>query len=103
MKHLLILALVLATPFVYADSELYFKVGAGYKFDQQDKVQLDGVTYKLTTISPYSARFELGVETGNLTYGISHHSNWDTGWPFNDIQEQYKTEIFIDYKWSWSF
>jgi len=84
--------------------EIYFKVGTGYKFDEQTKIRLDRDNSRVYEIanSPYSARFETGVECGNLTYGLSHHSQWSTGAPFNKTGEYYKTEIFIDYKFSWS-
>lgn len=81
--------------------EIYLKVGTGYKFDEQNKAVLEGVEYEYTNVSPYSARIETGVECGNLTYGISHHSQWATGFPFNETGEYYKTEIFLDYKFSW--
>lgn len=98
MKYLILL--LLASP-VMACDEIYLKVGTGYKFDEQDKAVLEGKEYYYTDVSPYSARFETGVECGNLTYGISHHSQWATGFPFNDTGEYYKTEFFIDYKISW--
>ena len=81
--------------------EIYIKAGTGYKFDEQDSVNLMGVDYKYADVSKYSARFETGVQCGNLTWGISHHSQWATGAPFNDTGEYYKTEFFIDYKISW--
>jgi len=88
-----------APSIAFADcSEIYFKVGAGYKFSEQDKINHGGVEYQLVDVSPYSARIESGVECGSLTWGISHHSQWATGAPFNDTGEYYKTEFFIDYK-----
>ena len=83
--------------------EIYLKVGAGYKFDEQDKVRLQKDNSQIFEIvnSPYSARFETGIECGKVTWGISHHSQWTTGAPFNDSGEYYKTEFFIDYKFSW--
>lgn len=81
--------------------EIYLKAGAGYKFDEQDSITYAGVDYNYVDVSPYSARFETGVECGNLSFGISHHSQWATGAPFNETGEYYKTEFFIDYKISW--
>lgn len=83
--------------------EIYLKAGAGYKFDEQKEIRLERDNTKIYEIenSPYSARFEGGVECGNLTWGISHHSQWSTGAPFNKTGEYYKTEFFIDYKISW--
>lgn len=98
MKYLILI--MLASP-VMACDEIYLKVGTGYKFDEQDKINFEGVNYDYINVSPYSARIETGVECGNLTYGISHHSQWATGFPFNETGEYYKTELFIDYKFSW--
>lgn len=83
--------------------EIYLKVGAGYKFDEQTEIRLQQDNSQIFEIqnSPYSARFETGVECGNLTWGVSHHSQWATGVPFNETGEYYKTEFFIDYKISW--
>lgn len=81
--------------------EIYLKIGTGYKFDEQDSIVYEGVELYYAQVSPYSARIESGVECGNLTYGISHHSQWATGFPFNETGEYYKTEFFIDYKISW--
>lgn len=95
-------SLLIFSPDAKADcDEIYLKVGAGYKFDEQDSVELLGEEYKYANVSPYSARIETGVECGSLTYGISHHSQWATGFPFNETGEYYKTEIFLDYKFSW--
>ena len=80
----------------------FAKVGAGYKFNEQKEFVYDGQSFEFYNVSPYSARFEIGVECENLTYGIAHHSQWATGAPFNNKGEYYKTEIFIDYKFEWS-
>lgn len=81
--------------------KVFAKVGAGYKFNEQKEFVYDGVAYDFYNVSPYSARFELGVDCDNLTYGIAHHSQWATGAPFNNKGEYYKTEIFIDYRVDW--
>lgn len=73
----------------------YAKVGAGYKLEETKLYrQVDGSSFN----EPVSARFELGYETGNLSYGISHHSQFFSGWPFDGKAEYGKTEVFIDYK-----
>lgn len=97
------ICMILAANVSVACDEVYLKVGAGYKFDEQKKVRLEMDSTKIYEIqnSPYSARFETGVECGNISYGISHHSQWATGAPFNSEGEYYKTEFFIDYKFSW--
>ncbi len=76
----------------------YVKVGAGYKFDEPTMYWTNhdtGVVNKQD--DPISARLEVGLEDGNWTYGVSHHSQWATGYPFNNEGEHYKTEVFIDY------
>lgn len=78
---------------------IYIKVGAGYKFEESvQHVIYQGERNK---VHPISARIELYWQyTDNLTFGISHHSQWATGFPFNDTREPSKTELFIDYKFS---
>jgi hypothetical protein len=80
---------------------MYAKVGAGYKFQENNKVSVDDRDFEIDGWSPYSARFELAVECSNFTYGVSHHSQWLTGAPFNDVKEYSKTEFFIDYTYYW--
>jgi hypothetical protein len=90
-------------------SKTYIKVGAGYKFKDSIKSYSRETTdysvygpvirtseyYKS---SPISARFEIGYQYNkNITFGISHHSQWFAGWPVNNDKEYSKTEIFIDY------
>jgi hypothetical protein len=78
----------------------YISVGAGYKFDelQLNFYRDDGTVTNVN--DPLSARIEVGYQySKNLTFGISHHSQWRTGFPFNsESAEYYKTEFFIDYK-----
>lgn len=83
--------------------EVYFKIGAGYKIEQTEYFYNRDTQsrFNIDFNDPLSARIELGIESGNITYGISHHSNWLTGYPFNDHGEVQKTEFFIDYKFSW--
>lgn len=78
----------------YCDS--YAKVGAGYIVDQTRIKWNDGKGDR----SPISARFELGCERKNTSYGLSHHSQWFEGFPFNNNNEPQKTEVFIDYKFN---
>ncbi len=74
-------------------SKSYVTVGIGYKLEETSLTFKDG-----NMSSPVSARLEMGIKDGNITYGISHHSQWFTGFPFNNDMEYGKTEIFIDYK-----
>lgn len=101
------MALILAAfAMLYAAStkacdEVYLKVGAGYQFLRTDSlITEDGSRHKLTHTSPISARIELGLQKGNLSYGIAHHSNWLSGWPVNNEPEFDKTEVFMDYKFT---
>ena len=84
-----------------ACEQLYARVGAGYKLDEENKFIINGKTYIRRDTDPISARFELGCRRGRWTVGLSHDSQWGTGWPVNDSGEPYKTEVFIDYEWSW--
>ena len=96
MKYILILLLITS-----CSSTPYAKVGAGIKFDETNLTWTDSKTgekYKSNT--PFSARFELGFENENWSYGLSHHSQWFNGAPFNKSGEYYKTEIFVDHKWT---
>ena len=99
MKYLILL--LLSSP-VMACDETYIKIGAGYKLDQTDHFtnKNTGERFNIDFNDPLSARIEIGVQKGNVSYGVSHHSNWLTGFPFNDEGEVQKTEIFIDYKFS---
>jgi len=103
MKKLIIFCLFVLSVGVmesYACDEIYFKVGAGYKFEEMKTFNYEGEEHHFTELSPYSARFELGVQKGNISYGVSHHSQWSTGVPFNNKGEPYKTEVFVDFKFT---
>lgn len=89
------IAIVLSTGCTTVVDKGYFKVGAGYKLDQTEIRYRDG-----STDHPISARFEVGIKEKNITYGISHDSQWFSGWPLDDDMEFQKTEIFIDYKFT---
>jgi len=106
MKHTITAALVVialsSTTAMASCDKVFAKVGAGYKFDENDKFSVNGVSYDTDYHSPYSARFEVGVECDTISYGVAHHSQWTEGAPFNDNPEFSKTEIFIDYKFEWS-
>ena len=78
----------------------YVTIGAGYKFQETNlKLTRNGV--KKDWNEPVSARIEIYYQySKNVTFGISHHSQWLTGFPFDDDSEYSKTEIFIDYTFS---
>jgi len=93
-----------APSIAFADcTEIYFKVGAGYKFHELREFEEieSGKSYRFKDLDPLSARLEFAVDCGSLIYGISHHSQWLTGIPFNNKGEPFKTEFFVDYKFSW--
>jgi hypothetical protein len=77
----------------------YIKIGAGYKFIETTTRfddNSDGVFKE--SDDPISARIEAGYQySKNLSFGISHHSQWFTSWPQSEKGEYSKTEIFIDY------
>lgn len=80
--------------------ELYLKIGSGYKLIETNNVLMDsGERIYYETGGKISARIEFGKERGNWTYGVSHHSQWFSGFPFNDRTETHVTELFVDYKW----
>jgi hypothetical protein len=84
-----------------AKADIYIKIGSGYKLVETDHiVRNNGEKVYFNTGGKISARIEIGKESGNWTYGVSHHSQWATGFPFNDRDEPQKTELFVDYKWS---
>lgn len=75
--------------------EPYLKAGLGYKFRETniDFTRNNGDTSN----SKITARFELGYELDNITYGVSHHSQPLVGWPTDNRDEYAKTEFFVDY------
>lgn len=101
MKNILFLLLSISFAANSSDDDLanklidnvYAKVGLGYKFNESE-VRWDGGA----TNKPISARIEIGTKYKNFTFGYSHHSNLQTGFPFNDDREYFKDEFFIDYE-----
>ena len=102
MKYLLLILLVFA-PGVMAENwkdKTYITIGAAYKFSELD-LTIDGEKWN----DPYTARVEVGyVISRKLKIGISHHSQWLSGAPFNakGNGEYHKTELFIDYTFTLS-
>jgi hypothetical protein len=93
-----IISLIVA---INAKADIYIKIGSGYKLVETDHiVRTTGEKVYFHTGGKISARIEIGKESGNWTYGVSHHSQWATGFPFNDRDEPQKTELFVDYKWT---
>ncbi len=76
----------------------YIKVGAGLKV-QESVTHYYGEAGRINMSHPITARIEVGIESDALTYGVSHHSQWFTGFPFNNDKEYSKTELFVDYTW----
>lgn len=76
----------------------YVTIGAGYKFQETNLRFTDDTGVTTDWEKPISARIEIYYQYNkNVTFGISHHSQYFTGWPVNDEKEYSKTEIFIDY------
>lgn len=93
-----IISLVVA---INAKADIYIKIGSGYKLIETDHiVRTTGEKVYFNTGGKLSARIEIGKEHGRWSYGISHHSQWLQGFPFDDKGELQKSEIFIDYKWT---
>lgn len=93
MIRVLLLVLLLSG---CAGQSPYYSVGAGYKFDEPTIRFWDDYGNPRTS-HPVSARFELGIDAESFKYGVSHHSQWSDGWPFNNRDEIHKTEVFVDY------
>lgn len=95
MKSLIfVLAMISCADSFAVEPSFFIKIGVGYKINEQ----------KALPSSPASARIEMGIDNINydgLSIGVAHHSQWTTGAPFNDEQEAFKTEFFIDYTWRW--
>lgn len=97
IKIALIVSLVISGCSSLPD-DTYLKVGAGYKVHETVEYYYHG--NKVSHSKPVTARIEVGSVCGeNLTCGVSHHSQWFTGFPFNNDREYSKTEIFFDYTW----
>ncbi len=99
--NLTLLALILLFSFS-AKADFYIKIGTGYKLVETDHiVRTTGEKVYFNTGGKLSARIEIGKESGNWSYGISHHSQWFSGFPVNEDGNEYqKSELFIDYKWT---
>ena len=80
-------------------SKTYVTVGIAHKVQETELTHFtsDGGQYSMN--DPTTARLEIGYQySENLTFGISHHSQYFSNAPFNNREEYSKTEIFIDYK-----
>lgn len=76
----------------------YVSIGAGYKIHESKLYYKNDNGDKYEWNDPYSARIEIGYNySKNIKFGISHHSQWFSGFPLNDKEEYGKTELFIDY------
>lgn len=84
---------------------VYLKVGASYKTHAQSYALIRGNAYQWKDHSSrIGARFELGAQKGDFTFGAAHYSQWGDGWPVNSDKEAYRTELFVDYKFDlWRF
>lgn len=93
MKKLMIIIPILLNS--CASQGYYVKAGIGLKIQETDIKWYDG-----SSNHPVAARLEAGKRMGSWTYGISHTSQWFTGWPVNNNNEYQKTELFLDYEWN---
>ncbi len=86
---------------------VYATVGTGYKFDETELTYTSSTGVKTRGNNPHSARFELGIDfelpkNFTLQLGLSHDSQWFTGYPVNKKGEYYKTEVFADLTYRWT-
>ncbi len=109
MKYILIL---LALSFNVSASEFdlesflnktYITVGIAHKIQETELSYTKGDGKRYSMNDPTSAIFEIGYQySKNITFGLSHHSQYFTGKPFNNRNEYAKTEIFLSYKFTLS-
>ncbi len=101
---IIVVILILAIAIIsnHAKADIYIKIGSGYKLIETDHiVRTTGEKVYFNTGGKLSARIEIGKESGNWSYGISHHSQWLSGSPINEDGNEYqKTELFVDYRWT---
>jgi hypothetical protein len=98
MKHLLLLAFLLPSIASASDwkDKTVIVVGAGWKF-HEDKTYHNGKLIE----DPLSARISIEYKySERIKFGVSHHSQWLTGFPANSDKEVFKTELFIDFTFS---
>lgn len=95
MKYFILVIILVITGCTHTP---YVKVGAGYKVSETELRFDDGSSAS----SPISARIDIGMQKGNFTYGLSHHSQYFTGRPFNNDMEYQKTEVFVDYTYKFT-
>jgi hypothetical protein len=100
MKTIIFVISALFSASSFAD--IYIKIGSGYKLVETDHiVRTTGEKVYFNTGGKFSARIEIGKESGKWSYGVSHHSQWLSGFPINEDGNEYqKTELFIDYKFT---
>ena len=78
-------------------SRTHVTVGIAHKLSQT--LTYDDTGGKIKN-SP-TARMEVYYQySKHVKFGVSHHSQWLEGAPFNDRFEYSKTELFIDYTFS---
>lgn len=98
MKKLLPILAAILIQGCATNHQPYYAVGVGYKLDETTYYWWDNAMKgNREGNCPLSARLEVGMDAGNFRYGLSHHSQWTTGAPFNNEGEYQKTEVFIDY------
>ncbi len=98
---LLIIIACMVMPDANADDwkdDVYFKVGAGYKLNE-NTMYIDGIKVR----KAITARFVIGYQVSDrLSVGYTHRSQWSEGAPFNKRGEYAVDELFIDYKFTLS-
>ena len=99
--------LFIAVAFCGARAEPYLSVGAGYKLSEKLYVKCEWANpvasrcYGVKS-HPLTARLEVGYEFKNVRVGMTHHSQWLQGKPFDNKKDEYsKNEIFVDYVLRW--
>ena len=78
--------------------DLYGRVAIGYKIQEPDHVVYNDQELNVSFGGPVSGFFELGYEKGPFSLGLKHDSQPFVGFPVDDDEEYYKTEVFASVK-----
>ena len=76
----------------------YGRLAVGYKIQEPDYIVYDEKELDVSFGGPFSGFFELGYEYKNFNIGLKHDSQPFVGFPVNDKEEYYKTELFASVK-----
>jgi len=70
----------------------FLEIDLGYRWHETD------IAHSVDCNSNVEAQAKLGMEKGNLSYGIKHVSDLACGRPFKDGIEYTNEQVFVSYK-----